>query len=511
MKSTLKQILFSLFITTLALQSNAQTKSQSTKQELVKYNLTLNGQPSGNAESYTLLNKNNNTESHMILNIAIKRGIAVINLNTHSIYEENAKYETIKLSHKLAQSILGQQSVKDQSYTFNKKDVSLITKTSNQAATTSTLPRPDLSQITSPLKAQKLFANAIKNNIKEFTYTTLSAETGVKPATMATTIQGQEKITLNNKQIKAYKSTVISSIAPTMKITNYTDANGIPYITKMPVGPFNITLTRTNNINKKLIPAEVLVSSFIKPNKRIKHPRTLKKAIYKLTIDQKDNAAPLDLKFPRAASQKFVWANQNTILLHIDTTKQIAPQDDLPKQSHLLSSNMITANHKAVIDLNLKALRTRIKLTNQQKALKLKKFVYRHIQNKNLSAANATAAQTALSKSGDCTEHAVLLAALLRISKIPSRTVSGLVYADQFAGQKNIFGYHMWTQAWIDDDKLGGRWIDLDATLNTKFDATHIAISTSDQSDQNATTEDSLNLLPIIGKTKIQIIQTDYK
>ena len=57
---------------------------------------------------------------------------------------------------------------------------------------------------------------------------------------------------------------------------------------------------------------------------------------------------------------------------------------------------------------------------------------------------------------GDCTEHAVLLAALCRARGIPARVAIGLVYVSAAQG----FGYHMWNEVWID-----GGWIPLDATI----------------------------------------------
>ena len=39
---------------------------------------------------------------------------------------------------------------------------------------------------------------------------------------------------------------------------------------------------------------------------------------------------------------------------------------------------------------------------------------------------------------------------MLRADGIPARVASGLVYADGFLGSRDIFGWHMWTQALID-------------------------------------------------------------
>ena len=136
-----------------------------------------------------------------------------------------------------------------------------------------------------------------------------------------------------------------------------------------------------------------------------------------------------------------------------------------------------------------------------QRTLRLREFVSREIANKDLSVGFATASEVIRTKQGDCSEHGVLLAAMLRGAGVPSRVVSGMIYVDQFLDQQNIFGYHMWAQAWID-----GKWVDMDATTpNTVFDAAHIAMVASDTDDGN-TMNDLVKLAPLIGRLKINVI-----
>jgi hypothetical protein len=91
-------------------------------------------------------------------------------------------------------------------------------------------------------------------------------------------------------------------------------------------------------------------------------------------------------------------------------------------------------------------------------ACALEKYVSESISQKDFTQAFATAAEVAQTMQGDCTEHAVLLAALCRSRQIPARVAIGLVYFEQ-AGQ-GAMAYHMWTEVWI-----GDRWIPLDGTL----------------------------------------------
>ncbi|HSV27577.1 MAG TPA: transglutaminase-like domain-containing protein [Sedimentisphaerales bacterium] len=111
-------------------------------------------------------------------------------------------------------------------------------------------------------------------------------------------------------------------------------------------------------------------------------------------------------------------------------------------------------------------------------AKKIEKFVSDHVDNKTLSVGYASAAEVARSRAGDCTEHAVLVAAMCRAVGIPARVVAGLVYADSFAGEDHIFGPHAWAEV-----NIAGKWYGLDATGEPRgFAPTHITVSSGDGS-----------------------------
>ena len=111
-------------------------------------------------------------------------------------------------------------------------------------------------------------------------------------------------------------------------------------------------------------------------------------------------------------------------------------------------------------------------------AKKIEKFVSEHVSDKNLSVGYASAAEVARSKAGDCSEHAVLVAAMCRAVGIPARVVAGLVYADSFGDQQNIFGPHAWAEV-----NIAGKWYGLDATGAPRgFAPDHIAVAAGDGS-----------------------------
>jgi transglutaminase-like putative cysteine protease len=130
-------------------------------------------------------------------------------------------------------------------------------------------------------------------------------------------------------------------------------------------------------------------------------------------------------------------------------------------------------------------------------AVALERWVHENVRDKNLETAFATAREVMQNREGDCTEHAVLLAALLRAAGIPSRLTAGLVY------HRGSFVGHMWTEVYV------GEWYPLDATLGKgAVAADHIALSTSALSS-NSTSDLFLALLPLLGNLEIEVVEVE--
>ena len=130
-------------------------------------------------------------------------------------------------------------------------------------------------------------------------------------------------------------------------------------------------------------------------------------------------------------------------------------------------------------------------------AKKIESFVAGYIENISLSVGYASAVEVAGSRQGDCTEFAVLTAAMCRAVGIPAQVVAGIAYVDDFAGMRG-FGGHAWAQAYI-----GGKWIGLDAAFKGTgrggYDAGHIALAAGNGEPGNF-----LNLGTTLGRFKIE-------
>ena len=126
-------------------------------------------------------------------------------------------------------------------------------------------------------------------------------------------------------------------------------------------------------------------------------------------------------------------------------------------------------------------------------------FVHSKMQHSPFSTSLSPADEVARTLRGDCTEHAVLLAALMRIRGIPSRVVSGLVHTNQLLG----FAGHMWVEALID-----GEWIPFDSTIGfAASGATHLKLADSEMPDgMNSGISLFLPVLDLAGRAKIRIV-----
>jgi hypothetical protein len=132
-------------------------------------------------------------------------------------------------------------------------------------------------------------------------------------------------------------------------------------------------------------------------------------------------------------------------------------------------------------------------------ARRIEAFVASYVENKSLSVGYATASEVAVSRKGDCTEFAVLCAAMCRAAGIPSRVVMGIAYVEDFGGRDG-FGGHAWTEAYI-----GGKWVGLDSAFKAGhrggYDAGHIALAMG-----NGEPADFFNIATTLGRFKLEKI-----
>lgn len=126
----------------------------------------------------------------------------------------------------------------------------------------------------------------------------------------------------------------------------------------------------------------------------------------------------------------------------------------------------------------------------------LEQFVRSKMKHSAFSTSIVPANEVARTLRGDCTEHAVLLAALMRIKGIPARIASGLAHTNQQFG----FVGHAWVEAMIDR-----QWVPFDSSATGGL--THIKLAHSDLSDaESSGIFLFLPLLDIAGQAQATVV-----
>ncbi|QQE10801.1 transglutaminase domain-containing protein [Planctomycetota bacterium] len=340
---------------------------------------------------------------------------------------------------------------------------------------------------------------------------TVDVSMGVTIVEAEMTKVGEEVIEVYGRSVPAIVWDVKASNLGGLVMRQYMDEEGKALKMRVPLGAgLDVEMIAADKALalSDLEAPEVMANTLIKPEKgsvKVRDIRKTKNAVYELRFDEVEG---LDLDLPRTGTQKVVWGDEKRARVIVNVEEMNNPIDDLPTENDLAETAMLQWKDEKVQSLIRQALGEDMGkgLSDKEKASKLRKFVNDFIDEKSLAVGFASAAEIARTKQGDCSEHATLLAAMLRGVEIPSRTVSGLMYIDKFLGKDNVLGYHMWTMAWIEEED-GGGWMDFDAVLADRdYDAGHIALAASSMNESEMS-NDLVAMLPIMGNVKVKVVR----
>jgi transglutaminase-like putative cysteine protease len=179
--------------------------------------------------------------------------------------------------------------------------------------------------------------------------------------------------------------------------------------------------------------------------------------VYRVTFQ--GDAQPKDLVV-QDARQAIKNTDGKSFELHVTARRKpqaLAKEEKAPAE-FLKSNYFINSDDSGVKELAKRA----VGATSEPwlKAQKIESFVRHYMKPADYTEAMAPADHVAKTRTGDCTEYAMLTAAMCRAQGVPSRTAIGLVYVDRLLGQPAGLAFHMWTEVFVD-----GQWLGLDATL----------------------------------------------
>ena len=343
---------------------------------------------------------------------------------------------------------------------------------------------------------KQVLENGFQKAGKTYELKVYSPDMGMKKPVKAKIICfGEKTIQIGEKKIKAFEVDMeLKSPFGSMITKSWFDENCVALKTVMNMGGMKISIIEVPKKKAKKMEEEaheLLLSSVVPLDAAV--PNSDKNTFIMKAIKGKWSA-----KLFEGNGQMIEKINDNSIRVIVDQSlkkKKVEGETDLKP---FLSSSVYLDTDDLLIQKLAKKGKGKAK-TPQEIAKKLTKFVFRYMTNKNYEVGFATASEVARNKAGDCTEHSILLAALGRALGIPSRVVTGLVYADEFEDQKDVLVYHMWTQFYIDD-----QWVNLDSALGlVKCPADRITFSVD--SLEEDTIASVLPLMELINNLKVTV------
>lgn len=320
----------------------------------------------------------------------------------------------------------------------------------------------------------------------EVRYSSVSPDTGLNVVALRDLYTGAtQEMRVLGKRVQSSEVLRETSAVPGLVTRAWVDGDGVVIRSETPLGGALMVaeLVERAEALADFEAPEFMSSTFVVPEWEggvVERAREVRRAVY--VVEALDGVLE---ELPSSGGQVFerLDAGRGRVVVDIDSSIG----GDVGG-GYLDATGMADAEDEAVIAF-ARGVVERAGLTagasTEMVAEALRVGVYRHITEKSLGAGFASASDVVRGREGDCTEHACLMVAAVRSQGISARAVTGLLYGDSFgveAGGEGAFAYHMWVQVWVPSGD-GGGWVDFDPSWPERFDAMHIALSTSDLAD----------------------------
>jgi len=303
-----------------------------------------------------------------------------------------------------------------------------------------------------------------------------------------------------------HRLSITTSLMRGVVSTYWVDGEGTDWLSRTMLTPDVMIETRKTTRQFAMAPsepAELLVSSYIIPDLPIERPRQLDGLQVLLRAAGEADEVPV----PPTGPEQTVRVIEQGVLVTVNRVKPPADGYKLPYAGQEYA-DLLRANKWLEVEDELIRRMAREAVGGSTDAVmaarRIEAYVDRKIRAKGLGVGMATAAETARQLAGDCSEHAVLAAALARAAGMPSRVVGGMAYVEDLPGaDRGGFGYHMWAEVYV------GRWLPIDPALGA-HDATHIVLFRSDMNEPGAEIAMATAIMRFLGRVRIHIVRTTY-
>ena len=289
--------------------------------------------------------------------------------------------------------------------------------------------------------------------------------------------------------------------------TSWVDKDGINYKTKAVLAGLLFESRRATKEEAgaaddgKTPPTDIFIKTLIISKVLVPHARTLEAAVVRVRPKRPEAALP-DLSSERQTVEK--KEADGSVVLQI---RRMVPPDGAATRplanpapelaTFLAPSSALQSDDPIIVKAAQEAVGREKDAWKAAQAIE--RWVDKHVSKKNMGVAAASALEVCKNGEGDCTEHAVLTAAVCRAAGIPSRVVLGLEYL------MGIWGGHAWSEVYV-----AGHWYAIDATNGLGFvDPLHIAVATTALAEGSFGKE-QMALVSVVGSVDIEILEATW-
>lgn len=385
------------------------------------------------------------------------------------------------------------QSLGDSSYMEGKfvspNKISLTTVTNGESKTTDITTDKDI-----------LFPMAIDNlyvtEPESVEFSTIDASSDFRIVTITSDKKGKE--TLEDNGLSGEYTKYASKVDILPSITNYEWRNSSGKMVREKSSLLNLELVAVpkNLVFTENSPIDILSQTLIPIDSDLSTANDMDIVSYKIQTNA-DNPESTVISDDR---QRIMQVKGNTVFIKVKNESSVLNKYKYPISDNS-QSEFLKSGPYLILNNDIKTQANAL-VGGQKDAYKIakdmEKWVYSNITKKDFSINFANSQEVMKRKQGDCTEHSVLLASLLRAAGIPSKVVVGLMYTNT---PQNAFAYHMWVKAYV------GKWVSLDPSFPyDNFTPTHIALAETALNTPSDRTDVVLGIAKTLSGLKINVL-----
>lgn len=309
------------------------------------------------------------------------------------------------------------------------------------------------------------------------------------------TVVGEEGILVAGEFRALNRLVLRSDLYPGIETIEWLDDEGRVWRSEIPATGLVLERTSREAALGEGELADLMASMSVPTDTKIADPHDVDNALYEVWIDGDDALRVI----PQDARQRIEGRTERGAVLSVRRVVPGAaarPRATPPSgmEQYLEGNALLQTWYPLLIAAAAKSVRG-AGGDAWEGAKLVERFVFDNIDHKGFGTAFGSATEVLSTRSGDCSEHAVLMAAMTRAVGIPSKLAEGLVY---FEGQ---FAYHMWVEVWTGDG-----WYALDPTVGGgSVDATHIKLAESAAKD-GVVADLSASVLRTLGRLHVRVV-----